>query len=43
VKKVSSRIHTLKKEQLKLKSTLENDFNAFKNLFYQLEEQIHQH
>jgi ferritin-like metal-binding protein YciE len=35
------RVKALKREQAKLKSTIENEFNAMKNCFYQLEEVMH--
>ncbi len=40
-KQTTSKVRTLKKEQVKLKSTIENEFMAFKNLFLQLEDKIH--
>lgn len=35
---VFKRLNTLKKDQRKLRVTLENEFNSFKNFFYQIEE-----
>ena len=37
-----TRVNTLKKDQARLKQTLQNEFNAFKNMFYQLEDRLHQ-
>ena len=36
LKKMGQRLKTLKKDQHKLKNTLEKEFNNFKNLFYQI-------
>jgi DNA replication protein DnaD len=40
-RQTTSKVRTLKKEQAKLKNTIENEFMAFKNLFLQLEDKIH--
>lgn len=40
-RQTTSKVRTLKKEQVKLKTTIENEFMAFKNLFLQLEDKIH--
>lgn len=40
-KQALARVKALKREQAKLKTTLENEFNAMKNCFYQLEEVMH--
>jgi hypothetical protein len=37
-----NRLNTLKKDQRKLRQTLELEFTSFKNFFYQLEEKIYQ-
>lgn len=42
LKQAVKRINTLKKDQRKLRTTLENEFNSFKNFFYQLEEKIYE-
>lgn len=40
-KQALARVKSLKREQAKLKTTLEKEFDAIKNCFYQLEEVIH--
>ena len=42
MKKTRVRLNILKKDQKRLKKTLEKEFDSFKNYFYQMEERIHQ-
>jgi len=35
-------MYNLKKEHIKLKQTLSNEFINFKNMFYQMEEIVHE-
>lgn len=43
LQKTSSKLRTLKKEQSKLKHTLEKEMEGIKNMFYQLEDVLYVH